>query len=194
MPQNSLTLVRLFWGRKGIKMNKVIKALDKAISFILIVLAGFLAVGISVTVVLRYFFGLSYAMLEEFLTMSFIFITLFGSAIAIREKQHISIGFLADKIVGTSEARRKASTILIDASIIFVCSVMFVYSCRWISEVGDLLSQNSHLPMKVYYVFVPITLALTVFYAVMDILGLFVKIEGADSGYSTDDKLPEEQI
>lgn len=48
-------------------MNKVIKALDKVISFILVVLVGFLAVGISVTVVLRYFFGLSYAMLEEFL-------------------------------------------------------------------------------------------------------------------------------
>lgn len=175
-------------------MNKVIKALDKVISFILVVLVGFLAVGITVTVVLRYFFGLSYAMLEEFLTMSFIFTTLFGSAIAIREKQHISIGFLADRIVGASEARRKVSTILIDGSIIFVCSVMFVYACRWITQVGDLLSQNSHLPMKVYYVFVPITLALTVFYAVMDIVGLFVKIESADGGYSTDDKLPEEQV
>lgn len=175
-------------------MNKIIKILDKIISFVLVVLVGFLAVGISVTVVLRYFFGLSFAMLEEFLTMSFIFTTLFGSAIAIREKQHISIGFLAERIVGNSETRKKVSTILIDGSIIFVCSIMFVYSCKWIAEVGDLLSQNSHLPMKVYYIFVPVTLALTVFYTVIDILGLFVMIESADGGYNTDDKLPEEQI
>ena len=74
-------------------MNKVIQILDKTLSVILIILAAFLAVGVSVTIVLRYFFGISFAALEEFLTMSFIFITLFGSALAIREKQHIAITY-----------------------------------------------------------------------------------------------------
>jgi len=173
-------------------MNKAIKTLDKVISFILIALVAFLAVGVSVTIVLRYFFGISFAMLEEFLTMSFIFITLFGSALAIRERQHISIMFLADKIVGDSEKRRKISTILIDATIIFVCSVLLVYSCKWIAQVGHLLSQNSHLPMGVFYIFMPITFGLTILYTIVDILGLFMKIEEPDGGYSTDDKLPEE--
>ena len=111
-------------------MNKAVKFLDKVISTILIVLVAFLAVGVSVTIVLRYFFGISFAALEEFLTMSFIFITLFGSAIAIREKQHISISFLADKIVGNSPKRKRISTILIDVAIIFCCAVMVAYSCR----------------------------------------------------------------
>ncbi|MCR5760400.1 MAG: TRAP transporter small permease subunit [Sphaerochaetaceae bacterium] len=173
-------------------MNKLLKVLDKVISVILMVLAGFLAVGVTVTVVLRYFFGLSFSTLEEFLTMSFIFITLFGSAIAIREKQHISISFLADKVVGDSEKKKTISVILVDVSIIFVCAVMFVFSCKWIGQVGHLLSQNSHLPMKVYYVVMPITFALTIIYCIFDILGRFVKIDEADSGYSTDDKLPEE--
>ncbi|MCR5230788.1 MAG: TRAP transporter small permease subunit [Solobacterium sp.] len=173
-------------------MNKAIKILDRIISVILIVLAAFLAVGVTVTVVLRYFFGISFATLEEFLTMSFIFITLFGSALAIREKQHISISFLADRIVGKSRIRRIISVILIDASIIFVCTVVFIKSCEWIRQVGHLLSQNSHLPMSTFYIFVPITFGLTALYAVIDILGLFVKIEDADGGYNTDDKLPEE--
>ncbi len=166
--------------------------MDRVISVILMVLTGFLAVGVTVTVVLRYFFGLSFSTLEEFLTMSFIFITLFGSAIAIRERQHISISFLADKIVGNSEKRKTISVILIDVSIIFVCAVMFIYSSRWISQVGHLLSQNSHLPMKVYYIVMPITFALTIIYCIFDILGRFVKIDEADSGYNTDDKLPGE--
>ncbi len=174
-------------------MNKAIKVLDKAISLILIVLVGFLAVGVSVTIVLRYFFGISFAALEEFLTMSFIFITLFGSALAVREKQHISITFLADRIVGESEKRRKIVTILVDVSIIFACSVLFVYSCKWIAQVGHLLSQNSHLPMKVFYIFMPITFGLTIVYEIVDILGLYVKIDPPDGGYSTDDELPEEQ-
>lgn len=173
-------------------MNKAIKILDKVVSWILVALVAFLAVGVSATVVLRYFFGLSFAMLEEFLTMSFVIITLFGSALAIREKQHISIAFLADKVVGASKVRRIISTLLIDGSILFVCGMMFHYSCKWIQQVGHLLSQNSHLPMSVYYVFMPITLALTMVYTVIDILGLFVKIEEPDGGYSTDDELPEE--
>ncbi len=175
-------------------MNKAIKILDRILSAILIVLAGFLAVGVTVTVVLRYFFGISFATLEEFLTMSFIFITLFGSALAIREKQHISIAFLADRFAGKSRVRKRISVILVDVSIIFVCTVVFIKSVEWIRQVGHLLSQNSHLPMSTFYIVVPVTFGLTVLYAVVDILGLFVKIENADSGYSTDDKLPEETV
>ncbi len=174
-------------------MNKAIKLLDKVISFILILLVAFLAVGVSVTIVLRYFFGISFAALEEFLTMSFIFITLFGSALAIREKQHISISFLADKIVGNSRPKKIISTLLIDASIIYVSVFMVIYSCRWIAQVGHLLSQNSHLPMKVFYIFMPITFALTIVYTIVDILGLFIKIDEPEGGYSTDDKLPEDE-
>ncbi len=173
-------------------MNKALKILDKIISVILILLVAFLAVGVSVTIVLRYFFGLSFAALEEFLTMSFIFITLFGSALAIREKQHISISFLVERLVKDKPALQKISTILIDASIMIVSGFMLVYSCRWISKVGDVLSQNSHLPMKVYYIFMPITFGLTILYVIVDILGLFVKVDAPDGGYATDDKLPEE--
>ncbi len=173
-------------------MNKALKILDKTISIILMLLVAFLAVGVTVTIVMRYFFGISFAALEEFLTMSFIFITLFGSALAIREKQHISISFLVDRIVRNKPTLKKISTILIDASILYVCWFMIDYSCRWIGKVGDLLSQNSHLPMKVYYIFIPITFILTVLYVIVDILGLFVKIDAPDSGYATDDKLPEE--
>ena len=174
--------------------NTVIRVLDRVISWILIVLVAFLAVGVTVTIVLRYFFGISFAALEEFLTMSFIFITLFGSAIAVRERQHISIGFLAEKFAAKSRTAKIISTLLIDASMLFVSVVMVIYSSRWIAQVGHLLSQNSHLPMKVFYIFVPITFCLTAVYLIVDILGLFVHVEETDGGYSTDDQLPEEQV
>ena len=174
-------------------MNTILKYLDKIMSFILIVLVAFLAVGVSVTVILRYFFGLSFSTLEELLTMAFIFTTLFGSALAIREKQHISISYLADKIVGNNKKRRIISVVLIDLSILFVAIVMIYYSIIWIKQVGHLLSPNSHFPMSVYYIFVPITFIITSFYVVVDMLSYFVRIENADGGYSTDDKLPEEK-
>lgn len=174
-------------------MNTILKYLDKVMSFVLIVLVAFLAVGVSVTVILRYFFGLSFSTLEELLTMAFIFTTLFGSALAIREKQHISISYLADKIVGKSKKRRIISVVLIDLSILFVSIVMIYYSILWINQVGHLLSPNSHFPMSVYYIFVPITFIITTFYVVVDMLSYFIRIENADGGYSTDDKLPEEK-
>lgn len=173
-------------------MNKLLKVLDKIVSFILIALVGFLALGVTLTIVLRYFFGLSFSTLEEFLTMAFIFTTLFGSALAIRERQHISIAFLADRIAGDSRTKKTISTILIDSSIIFVSAVMVYYSILWISKVGSLVSPNSHLPMAVYYVFVPITFALTIFYCIIDILSRFINIKDSDGGYTTDDVLPEE--
>ncbi len=174
-------------------MNKLIKTCDKVVSLILIVLVGFLAAGVMTTVVLRYFLGLSFSTLEEFLTMAFIFTTLFGSAIAIREKQHIAITYFADKFIGRTETGKKVATILIDLSILFVALFMLVYSCKWIGQVGHLKSANSHLPMSVYYIFMPITFAITIFYLVVDVLALYLPIEEADSGYSTDDKLPEDQ-
>lgn len=173
-------------------MNKFLNILDKVISWILIVLVAFLAVGITVTIVLRYFFGLSFSMLEEFLTMSFIFTTLFGSALAIRERQHIAIAFLSDSIAAKSKTAKIITTILIDASIIFIAGAMVVISSQWIAQVGYLKSANSNLPMGVYYIFVPITFALTVFYAIIDVLSLFLPIKDANSGYTTDDKLPGE--
>ncbi len=174
-------------------MNKAIKVLDKVISVILMALVAFLAVGITFTIVMRYFFSISYAWLEEFLTMSFIFITLFGAALAVREKQHIAITILADKICGKNESLKKVFGILVDAVILFVCFYMTMYSIKWINQVGHLLSQNSHLPMKVFYIAVPITFVITGIYTVIDILGRFVKIDEPDGGYSTDDELPEEK-
>ncbi|MCR5731469.1 MAG: TRAP transporter small permease [Sphaerochaetaceae bacterium] len=174
-------------------MNKIIKACDKVVSLILIVLVGFLAAGVMTTVVLRYFFGLSFSSLEEFLTMAFIFTTLFGSAISIRERQHIAISYFADKFIARTEKGRKIAVILVDLSILFVCLIMLIYSVRWIGQVGHLKSQNSHLPMSVYYIFMPITFAITIFYLVVDILGLYMPIDEPDSGYSTDDKLPEDE-
>ncbi len=47
--------------------------------------------------------------------------------------------------------------------------------------------------MKVFYVFMPITFCLTIIYCIIDILGLYLPIDPADEGYSTDDKLPGEQ-
>ena len=85
------------------------------------------------------------------------------------------------------------SAFLVDLSILFVSIVMIYFSILWISQVGHLLSPNSHLPMSVYYIFVPITFFITVFYVVIDMLSYFVRIENADGGYSTDDVLPEEK-
>lgn len=174
-------------------MNKAIKCLDRVVSVVLVALTAFLAVGVGVTIVLRYFFGVSFATLEEFLTMSFIFITLFGAAIAVREKQHISISFVIDKIVGESRAKKRVSALIVDGVVVFVCAVMLKYSCLWIGKVGHLLSQNSHLPMKVFYVFMPLTFGLTLIYTLLDALGRFSHVEEADGGYMTDDKLPEEK-
>jgi TRAP-type C4-dicarboxylate transport system permease small subunit len=170
-------------------MDTFLKRLDKVISVILSCFVAFIALGVIATVVMRYFFGLSFGAFEEFLTMAFVMMVFLGSALCIREKQHISISFFADKL---SPKRKLISDIVIMAGIIIVNLVVLVYSIKWIMAVGSSVSPASGVMKGVYYTIVPISAALTIFYCVIDILGHFIPIAPSDAGYFNDDELSEE--
>ncbi len=172
-------------------MNKTIKVVDKIISFILSTLVAILAIGIILTVFLRYIFGISYSSFEEFLTISFAAIVFMGSALSIREKQHIQISYFKDSL---SKKKQEILDITIMAFIIFVSVVIINYSIKWISMVGSIVSPSSGIPMGVYYSLVPISFFFTIFYCVVDILSHFIKINPANCGYFDDATIPEDNI
>ena len=170
-------------------MNKFLKVLDKILSVILIALVAFIAIGVSGTVVARYFFGYSSTAFEEFLTVAFVLIVFFGAALSIREKQHISITYLIDK-----SKKHRAVFDIIDYVIIALINVaLCYYSIVWISKIGHTISPASGLKMGYYYIAVPITSAIAVFYCIIEILQHFIKIDDADKGYLTDDVLPGDE-
>lgn len=170
-------------------MNTILMKIDKVISIILSTLISILAIGVISGVFLRYFLGISYGWIEEFLTMLFICTTFLGSALCVREKQHIGITYAVDLLQGMSKT---LSSIFIQCIIIVVSSFIFIYSIRWIIAVGSTLSPSSHIPMGYFYCIVPISSFLTIFYSIVNIAGNFIHIDEAETGYFSDDILPEE--
>ena len=170
-------------------MNLFIKKIDKIISIVLSVLVAVLSIGVICGVFLRYFFGISYAWMEEFLTIMFVYTIFLGSALCIREHQHIGISYFVDNFKGV---REKISLIFIQVVITFVACVLCLYSIRWITAVGSTLSADSHVPVGIFYTIVPVSSVITVFYCLINIAGNFIHIDEAVTGYFEDDALPEE--
>lgn len=170
-------------------MNSILKKIDKVISVILSSLVAIIAIGIIATVFMRYLFGLSYNFVEEFLTICFASVIFMGSAICVREKQHISITYFVDKL---PKKKKIISDIFVMVCIIAVSLIMFIYSIKWINAVGSTVSPSSGIRMGIFYSIVPISSLITIFYCVIDILSNFVYIKPAEAGYFDDAELMEE--
>jgi TRAP-type C4-dicarboxylate transport system permease small subunit len=157
-------------------LSAPIHALDRIMAVLLGGLVGILALGVIVTVFLRYVFGISYAWAEELLTMIFIATTFFGAALGVREGEHIALSILPGK---HGSPLRKTIAIAVMLVVIAVSAVLFVYSGIWIERVGAVPSPATGIPNGAFYLIVPISSAITIFYALARILGQFVGIEEA---------------
>jgi len=155
-------------------LNRLIYWVDRGHAILLTALVGLLAVGVIVSVFLRYIFGLSAAWSEELLTMSFVATTFFGAALCLREKEHISIGLVPESC---SPWLKRSLSITVAAIVIAVCVFIFRYSLLWISRVGKVPSPATGIPNGLFYIMVPLSLGFTVFYALVDILAEFMPID-----------------
>jgi len=171
-------------------MRKLLLGLDKTISVILSILVAYLAIGVLLTVFLRYLFGISYGWFEESLTTGFIFITFLGAALSVREHQHIAITYFLDRSTGR---KHLILQVLVELIIIVVSLVITIYSIKWIRAVGNTISPASGVMKGVYYSMVTISSLLTILYCILEIVGYFIPIPPCEMGYQNDGVLPEEE-
>jgi TRAP-type C4-dicarboxylate transport system permease small subunit len=61
----------------------------------------------------------------------------------------------------------------------------------WIEKVGGVESPAIHIPYKYFYSIVPISFAIMIFYAIVDIVAIFFPIVPPDKGYESDDEMPK---
>lgn len=164
-------------------MNKFIKKLDKILSVYCYSMMGLMTVGIILTVFLRYVFNITFVKAEETITMVFVATTFYGAALGIREQEHINIAYFKDK---ASAKVKGYIDIFVNVVIIFVMIFLFRNSLIWIDKVGEVLSPGMQVPTKYLYVIVPISCVLSIFYALLNILGIFYPIDKPDYGYDRD--------
>ena len=142
-------------------------ALDVLISF-------FFTVILSITILqvfLRYGFNTSILGGNETMEGLFIYTTALGAAIAVRRRQHISIGFLLDKF---PNLLRKIIEVFGLLMVAVLNAVMIYYSVPWIKKVGSHDSPVMRIPEWTIQVSIPIGCGFVLLYCLYLILLLLI--------------------
>lgn len=169
-----------------IRMNKFILGVDNILSIFGKLLVAVLAIGVIVSVILRYVFSIAFVSSEELLTMIFVATTFFGAALGLREAEHIAVNNFTAMMPALA---RKICNILTELVIITVSCFMIYFSIRMIQKVGKVPSVATSIPRGYYYSLMPISFVISIFYSVINILKLFIHIEDPVKGYQDDFEL-----
>lgn len=154
---NALTALR-----KG--MNTVL-GYATAIIFALMVCIG------TYQIVTRYFFNSPSTVSEELLTYLFTWLSLLAAAYVFGKRDHMRMGFLADKVTGTA---RKVLETAIELLVMLMVGGIMIYGGFSIMQLTMTQKTASlGIPMGVIYTILPISGILIFLYGVLNIIGLW---------------------
>lgn len=126
-------------------------------------------------IVTRYFFNRPSTVSEELLTYSFTWLALLASAYVFGKRDHMRMGFLADKITGTP---RKILETVIEILVMLTAGGIMAYGGTSIMHLTMTQKTASlGIPMGVIYTILPISGVLIVIYSVLNIIDLWRDVE-----------------
>ena len=134
-------------------LHKFRHGLDTVLSWVCALLFAAMVVVGTYQIVTRYFFGRPSTVSEELLTYSFTWMALLSSALVFGKRDHMRMGFLADKITGTP---RKVLEIISECLVLLLAAV----------------TASLGIPMGTVYTVLPLSGALIVVYSVLNIIDL----------------------
>lgn len=158
---------------------KALANLRKGIDFVLsraaaVIFALMVCVG-TYQIVTRYFFNRPSTVSEELLTYSFTWMAMLASAYVFGKRDHMRMGFIADKITG---APRKVLETVIEILIMVLVASIMVYGGSSIMQLTMTQKTASlGIPMGVIYTIIPISGVLVLVYGVMNIIDLWQGVE-----------------
>lgn len=147
-------------------MLKIKAGIMRVLSIVIIFLFAFMTVIGTYQIVTRYFFNKPSTVSEELLTYSFTWMALLASAYVFGKRDHMRMGFLADKLTGPA---RKVLELCIDALTFALAAVVLVYGGISITKLTMIQTTASlRVPMGYIYVIVPVTGVLIMIFSVMN--------------------------
>ena len=147
-------------------MLKIKAGIMRVLSIVIIFLFAFMTVIGTYQIVTRYFFNKPSTVSEELLTYSFTWMALLASAYVFGKRDHMRMGFLADKLTGSA---RKALELCIDALTFALAAVVLVYGGISITRLTMIQTTASlRVPMGYIYVIVPVTGILIMLFSAMN--------------------------
>lgn len=151
-------------------LHSIRKVIDMITSAACVFIFAVMVVVGTYQIVTRYFFGSPSTISEELLTYSFTWMALLASAYVFGKRDHMRMGFLADKITGVP---RKVLEIVIECLVILLAGSVMVYGGFTIMQLTmTQVTASLGIPMGVVYTVVPLSGALIVIYAILNIIDL----------------------
>lgn len=124
-------------------------------------------------IVTRYFFKRPSTVSEELLTYSFTWMALLASAYVFGKRDHMRMGFLADKITGNV---RKYLELAIDLLTFAFAGIVMVYGGTAITKLTMIQNTASlRVPMGYIYVIVPVTGVLIMIFSLINAVDMLHK-------------------
>ncbi len=159
-------------------MYRVLMVIDRfltrTVEAILAVLFMVIFIMVFYQVVLRYVFNSSIFGTAEIFTMLFTYASALGSAVMLRNREHIKISVFVNRFPG----KWRKLVLLLDYVLIAVFSYFIVQqSIPWLRSIRFFRSQVTGISRAVESVMIPVSFALIIFYCLINALSLFLSPE-----------------
>lgn len=156
-------------------LHSIRKVIDMITSTACVFIFAVMVVVGTYQIVTRYFFNSPSTISEELLTYSFTWMALLASAYVFGKRDHMRMGFLADKLTGFP---RKVLEIVIECLVILLAGSVMVYGGFHIMQLTmTQVTASLGIPMGVVYTVVPLSGVLIVIYSVLNIIDLAIGYE-----------------
>lgn len=163
---------------------KALHSIRKFIDLVLssacaLVFAAMVVIG-SYQIITRFIFRSPSTVSEELLTYSFTWMALLSSAYVFGKRDHMRMGFLADKL---NESGRKVLALVSEVLILLLAGSVMIYGGFNIMQLTMTQSTASlGIPMGVVYAILPISGILIVIYSILNIIDLATGYAKVPSG------------
>lgn len=151
-------------------LHSIRKGIDLVLSSACAVVFGLMVIVGTYQIVTRYFFNSPSTVSEELLTYSFTWMALLASAYVFGKRDHMRMGFVADKLTGTP---KKVLDIVIECLNMLLAASIMVYGGYTIMNLSmTQITASLGIPMGVVYIVVPLSGILIVLYSILNIIDL----------------------
>ena len=158
-------------------LNNIRKVINTVIKIACILLFGFMVIIGTYQILVRYIFNNPSTISEELLTYSFTWMSLFAAAYVFGKREHMRMGFLADKL-----NKKKLTILNAIIEIITIAFALIVMVYGGISITSLSMTQKTAslgIPMGYVYIVIPITGVVIAVYGVLNVICLIRKGEEA---------------
>ena len=151
-------------------LHSIRKVIDVVLSYACAIVFALMVIVGTYQIVTRYFFNSPSTVSEELLTYSFTWMALLASALVFGKRDHMRMGFLADKLTGVP---KKVLEIFIELLIMVLAGSVMVWGGYTIMQLSMTQTTASlGIPMGIVYIIVPLSGILVVVYSILNIIDL----------------------